>query len=148
MINFKKSKYLLILVIIAVLLSTTLTACSGSILSNMDLKMHPISKFPDNIRQSPVEVRQAYQFAVANPDLIGAVPCYCGCAGVGHDSNYKCYVADVDQDGEVLYDYHGLYCSICVDITQDVMRLTAEGEAIEDIRLIIDETYSKYDPSY
>jgi hypothetical protein len=143
--NFKKSKYLLILAIIVVLLSSTLTACSGSISS---LNMHPISKLPDNIRQSPVEVRQAYQFAVANPDLIGAVPCYCGCAGVGHDSNYKCYVADVGQDGEVIYDYHGLYCSICVDITQDVMRLTAEGEAIEDIRLIIDETYSKYDPSY
>ena len=146
--TFKKSRFLLILAIIAVLISTTLTACSGSLSSNTDLKMHPIRKLPDNVRQSPIEVRQAYQFAVANPDLVSAVPCYCGCAGAGHDSNYKCYVADVDQNGEVLYDYHGLYCSIYVDITQDVMQLTADGEAIEDIRLIIDETYSKYDPSY
>jgi predicted small secreted protein len=146
--NFKKSKSLLILSLAAVLLlSTVLSACSGSVAAGSDIKMHPISKFPENIRQAPVNVREAYQFAVANPDLIQAVPCYCGCAPAGHESNYDCYVANVSENGEVLYDYHALGCTICVDITLDVMRLTADGETIEDIRTVIDRTYSQYGPT-
>jgi hypothetical protein len=148
MFNFKKSKYLLILAIAAVLLSTVLSGCSSdSASSHSELKMHPASKLPDNVRQSPVLVREAYQFAVANPDLLQQVPCYCGCGNAGHDSNYECYVANAEANGEILYDYHGMYCGICVDITQDVMRLTAEGEAIQDIRTVIDQTYSQYGPS-
>jgi hypothetical protein len=147
--KLKKSKSLLVLTLAVMLLfSTGLSACSSSsALAGTDLKMHPLNQLPDHIRQAPVQVREAYQFAVANPDLVEAVPCYCGCAPAGHDSNYDCYVADVTAGGEVIYDNHALGCSICVDITLDVMRLTVEGEPIEDIRTVIDRTYSQYGPS-
>jgi hypothetical protein len=149
MSNFKKSKAPLILILsVMLLISMALTACSsGAASAGSDLKMHPVTQLPDHIRQAPVQVREAYQFAVANPDLIQAVPCYCGCAPAGHDSNYDCYVADVTASGEMIYDNHALGCTICVDITIDVMRMTADGEVIEDIRTVIDRTYSQYGPS-
>ncbi|MCA9915616.1 MAG: hypothetical protein KC496_19815, partial [Anaerolineae bacterium] len=38
-------------------------------------------------------------------------------------------------------------CSICVDITQDVMRMLRDGKSPQDARGYIDATYSKYGPS-
>jgi hypothetical protein len=37
-------------------------------------------------------VREAYRFAIANPDLLRAIPCYCGCGAMGHRSNLDCYI--------------------------------------------------------
>jgi hypothetical protein len=66
---------------------------------------------------------------------------------MGHTSNYSCYVQDVDNAGKITYDTHALGCSICVDITQDVMRLLKDKKSIPDIQTYIDTTYSKYGPS-
>jgi len=38
-------------------------------------------------------------------------------------------------------------CSICVDITQDVMRMLKDGKSPGDIRASIDATYARYGPS-
>jgi hypothetical protein len=92
-------------------------------------------------------VQQAYQFASANPAVMKNIPCYCGCGSVGHTSNYSCYVSSVDDKGTFSFDNHALGCSICVDITQDVMRLLKDGKSTRDIRAYIDSTYSKYGPS-
>jgi hypothetical protein len=75
------------------------------------------------------------------------IPCYCGCGAMGHTSNYACYVSDVDVNGDVIFDTHALGCSICVDITQDTMRLLKQGEPVIDIKTYIDQTYSQYGPS-
>jgi hypothetical protein len=56
-------------------------------------------------------------------------------------------VAGQNADGTLKYDTHALGCSICVDITQDVMRLLRQNKTIQDIRGYIDQTYSKYGPS-
>ena len=103
--------------------------------------------FPVEVQKAPVSVQQAYQFAVANPDVTQHIPCYCGCGAMGHTSNYSCYVAGENQDGSLLFDEHALGCSICVDITQDAMRLQKEGKAIAEIRQYIDATYAQYGPS-
>jgi hypothetical protein len=66
---------------------------------------------------------------------------------MGHTSNYSCYVQDVDSAGKITYDTHALGCSICVDITQDVMRLLKEKKPVAEIQTYIDDTYSKYGPS-
>ncbi len=92
-------------------------------------------------------MRESYQFAVANPDALKNVPCYCGCGAAGHTSNYSCYVKATAASGEITFDQHALGCSICVDITQDVMRMTRDGKSPKDIRAAIDATYSKYGPS-
>ena len=65
---------------------------------------------------------------------------------MGHRSNLDCYVKQVNADGSIVFDEHAYGCGICVDITQDVMRLMREGKAARDIRAYIDATYSRYGP--
>ncbi|PKN88119.1 MAG: hypothetical protein CVU46_02130 [Chloroflexi bacterium HGW-Chloroflexi-8] len=109
--------------------------------------MAPMSDMPAEVQKAAVTVQEGYQFAVANPDALKNVPCYCGCGAAGHTSNYSCYVKEVKSSGEVVFDQHALGCSICVDIAQDVMKMTRDGKALEEIRTVIDQTYSQYGPS-
>jgi hypothetical protein len=127
-------------------LITTLPACSSP-QESATLNMAAMSGMPAEVQSAPASVQQAYQFSVANPDLMKQIPCYCGCGAVGHTSNYSCYVSNVDEKGAITFDNHALGCSICVDITQDVMRMTKNGKSPGDIRAAIDATYSKYGPS-
>jgi hypothetical protein len=102
---------------------------------------------PAEVKSAPVSVQEAYQFNVANPEIMKDIPCYCGCGSIGHASNYACYVSHVDDNGTIMFDNHALGCSICVDITQDVMRMLREGKSPQEARAYIDATYSKYGPS-
>jgi hypothetical protein len=111
------------------------------------LNMSPLSGMPADVQKAPVTVRQAYQFAVANPDLLRQIPCYCGCGAIGHKSNYDCYVSGKDSSGKLSFDTHALGCSLCVDITQDTMRLLREGKSASEIRAYVDGAYGKYGTS-
>ena len=82
-----------------------------------------------------------------NPDALKNVPCYCGCGKVGHTSNYSCYVKDVKPSGEIVFDQHALGCGICVDIAQNVMKMTRDGKSPKEIRTAIDTTFAQYGPS-
>jgi Protein of unknown function with PCYCGC motif len=122
--------------------------CSGaSAPASPDLAMAPMAQMPSSVQQAPVTVQQAYQFAVANSDLMKQVACYCGCGKVGHKSNYDCYVSGVDAAGKFAFDQHALGCSICIDITQDAMRLLRQGKSVADISRTIDTAFAKYGPS-
>ena len=137
--------------LILLLLSTgVLSACSGNAVSKSsadNLVMAPMAGMPSEVKSAPATVKQAYQFAVANPDILKQIPCYCGCGAMGHTSNYSCYVQGVDEKGAISYDNHALGCSICVDITQDTMRYMRQGKSVSEIKTIIDQTYSQYGPS-
>jgi hypothetical protein len=102
---------------------------------------------PDEVKSAPKVVQQAYQFAAANPGVMKQIPCYCGCDDIGHTSNYACYISGVDGNGRITYDSHALGCSICVDITQDTMRLLKQGTSVSEIKAFVDQTYSQYGPS-
>ncbi len=143
---FSKARKLLFLSIIVVLLTTAISACSPQNKS-IDLRMMPMSQMPAEVQSAPVTVQTAYQFATANPEIMKNIPCYCGCGNVGHTSNYSCYVSSVDAKGAITFDNHALGCSLCVDITQDVMRMTREGKSPQETKGYIDTTYSKYGPS-
>jgi hypothetical protein len=124
-----------------------LASCSSGGARNGQVKLAPISALPKEMQNAPTTVRTAYQFAVANPDALRNVPCYCGCSAIGHKSNLECYVKEFKADGTPVFDDHALGCSICVDIVQDVMKLTAEGKTSAVIRQHIVETYSKFGPA-
>lgn len=132
---------------ILILLSAGVSACSTSDSPDHVYSMASLDGMPAKVQSAPATVRQAYQFAVANPDLLKQIPCYCGCGAVGHTSNYDCYVADVDLQGTIAYDAHALGCTICVDITQDMMRLLDKGQSASEIRSYVDQTYARYGPS-
>jgi hypothetical protein len=134
------------LLALTALLAATLPACSTPP-DAAGVKMLPMNELSAEIRSAPATVRTAYQFAVANPDVMQQLPCYCGCGGIGHTSNYDCYVAAAQPNGVITFDNHALGCSICVDITQDAIRLLKEGKSVPDIRVYVDATYSKYGTS-
>lgn len=131
------------------LLSGLLAGCNGAASTSADheLKMAPMSDMPADVKSAATVTQQAYQFAVANPDVLQRLPCYCGCGEMGHTSNYACYVSGVDAKGSVTFDNHALGCSICVDITQDAMRLSKQGQSPQDIKAYVDKTYSRFGPS-
>jgi Protein of unknown function with PCYCGC motif len=144
----KRSRTLFISLMISLVALTVMPACSTQSNSeDVHLNMAPMDHMPAEVQSAPVAVQEAYQFNVANPDVMKNIPCYCGCGNVGHTSNYDCYVADVDDTGDITFDYHALGCSICVDITQDVMRMLRDGKSTQEARAYIDATYSKYGPS-
>ena len=126
-----------------VLVPLVATACAPS----HELAMVPASMLPDYARTAPARVQEAYRFAAANPDEMAHYPCYCGCNGMGHTSNLSCYVSEMGADGSIVFDDHAAGCGICVDITQDVMRLKREGQSPGEIRAYIDATYSPFGPS-
>jgi hypothetical protein len=141
-ISYRK---LFLIALTIILLAGLLPACSSQ--TGTHLNMMPADKMPADVQSAPVTVQQAYQFAAANPDVMKQIPCYCGCGNIGHTSNYSCYVSSVDDKGNITFDNHALGCSICVDITQDVMRLLKEGKTVPEIRTYVDATYSKYGTS-
>lgn len=91
-------------------------------------------------------VRDAYRFAIANADELERIPCYCGCGKMGHTSNLSCYIRSTTADSAIVYDEHANGCGICVDITQDVMRLTQIGQSMWEIRAYVDAQYSPFGP--
>ena len=135
-------------VLVMALLVLGLSACTALASSGQpELKMAPESALPDLARNAPPQVKEAYRFAAANPDVLKFIPCYCGCGAIGHTSNLDCYVKAIRPDGSVELDNHASGCSTCVDITRDVMRLMREGKDLKTIRSYIDTTYSQYGPA-
>jgi hypothetical protein len=102
---------------------------------------------PAFLNTATPRVRDAYRFAVANPHALEQIPCYCGCGKMGHTSNLSCYLSSTGADGAIAYDEHANGCGICVDITQDVMRLTQTGQSTWEIRSYVDAQYSPFGPS-
>jgi hypothetical protein len=121
-----------------------LAACGSS--NNSDTNTANVAMLPDWVRSSPPRVREAYQYAVANPDELSKYPCYCGCGAMGHTSNLSCYVQNIAPDGTITFDNHASGCGICVDITQDVKRLKAQGQSSPQVRAYIDAQYSAFGP--
>ena len=141
----KLPKLLALILLAAIVLSACAPKSTDS-MSGMNMKMAPLTGMPNDVLQSAKSVQTAYQFAVANPDVMKQIPCYCGCGSAGHTSNYACYVKN-DDGGKITYDLHATGCSICVDITQDTMRMLGEGKNIQEIKASVDSTYSRFGPS-
>jgi hypothetical protein len=141
-------KTLIPLFILLIALAGTASGCSTAETAHgQSFPMAPLHEMPREVQSAPASVREAYQFAVANPEITENLPCYCGCGPIGHESNYACYVKDVAADGKITYDAHALGCSICVEITIDAMRLLKEGKDLPAIRAYVDDTYSLYGPT-
>ena len=80
----------------------------SSTLENGDLRAWPATDhWPARFRQASLEVQEAYRFAVAHPDVLRFMPCFCGCRDEGHTSNLDCHVAEWHADGAVRLDPMG-----------------------------------------
>jgi hypothetical protein len=142
----RKTRILFPLIVLLLVLPAAASGCStGS--SEHEYPMAPLNQMPLDIQQAPASVLQAYQFAAANPEVTSELPCYCGCGPIGHTSNYACYVSEIKDSGDIVYDGHALGCSICVDITLDAMRLLKQGKTLQEVRVYVDDTYSAFGPT-
>jgi hypothetical protein len=83
-----------------------LGACQRGGAGSVELAMAPESALPEFVREAPPQVREAYRFAIANRELLGAFPCYCGCGAMGHRSNLDCYIKRVRADGSIEFENH------------------------------------------
>jgi hypothetical protein len=79
----------------------------------------------------------SYRYAVAEPDLLSKLPCYCGCGQLPEFLNLRdCFV-----DANGAFNAHGANCQTCIDEALDAKRLHAEGHSVAEIRQMIDRTY-------
>lgn len=123
-----------------------LAGCGKKGGSHTQLTLAPPSMLPAAVRAAPPVVQEAYRFALANSELLGAIPCYCGCGSMGHTSNLSCYVQEFRADGSVAFDNHGFGCGICVDITRDVMRMLEDGKSLRQMQDRTHARYGRYGP--
>jgi hypothetical protein len=140
------NRRIVLAMVTTMLILVVLSACVASSPKPAELDLKPISALPEAMQHAPTTVRSAYQFAISYPEALDNVECYCGCGAVGHTSNLSCYVSSFDIDGVPVMDDHAMGCSICVDITLDVMRMTTEERAPAAIRKEIIAAYSKFGP--
>jgi hypothetical protein len=129
--------------------ATLVAGCqdAGRSAATNEIRLAPSSALTDEIRAAPTAVVEAYRFAIANRELLDRIPCHCGCGAMGHRSNAACYLAPDRGDGTIAFDTHALGCTICVDITQDVMRLQREGRTLAEMQAYVAQTYARYGPS-
>lgn len=132
---------LLIGLVIAAAAVMLLSACGGS----TPFELAHSRMLPDWLDGAETRVREAYRFALANPEETAQYPCYCGCANIGHRSLLDCFI-DNRREDVLAFDQHGAGCGICVDIAQDVMRMLRQGKSTEEIRAYIDATYGHIAP--
>ena len=98
----RRSAILLTLTILGLVLA--LSACGSS--DEGRLTLAPESALPDFVSDAPSQVKEAYRFAIANPEVLEAFPCYCGCGNMGHMNNLDCYIKAVSADGVIEFENH------------------------------------------
>ncbi|HXV97120.1 MAG TPA: PCYCGC motif-containing (lipo)protein [Anaerolineae bacterium] len=112
--------------------------------TQVKLAIAPKSDLPAFAQKTEARVQEAYRFAIANPEVLTKIPCYCGCGTMGHRHTLDCYIKEFRPNGSIEFDNHAAGCGICVDITQDTMRLMRQGQDLKAIRAYVDAQYSQF----
>jgi len=96
---------------------------------------------PDFVKALPGEGQAAYTFALARPDVLQWMPCYCGCVGAGHRSNLDCFFQRREVKGSYLYEEHASFCDVCIKTANLAQRLLLEGKTVTQVRAAVDATF-------
>jgi hypothetical protein len=86
----------------------------------------------------PDHMAMHYRFAAAHPRAYRAVPCYCGC----DDSLEHRYLLDcfLRPGGE--WEGHAAGCAVCIQESEIVRLMLAEGASVDEIRTEIVGRYT------
>lgn len=83
---------------------------------------------------------EGYRIAVALPELLAVLPCYCGCGkSADHRSLKDCFIK---ADGS--FDDHAAGCDLCISEAMDASQWHREGKTPREIRTMIDDKYHSY----
>lgn len=135
-------KFYVFMIMVGLLVASLALGACGAASDDHTVAMADAGAMPASVQRAPRAVHDAYRFAAANPHALEQIPCYCGCGGMGHLSNYSCFW---QAGGQV--DEHALGCGICVDIALDVRRGLEQGVPLDRIRAQVDADYSRFGPS-
>lgn len=116
------------------------------LMPNGDLRQTTASadQLPPFMDDKSEEMQLIYKLAAANHALLASIPCYCGCGeSAGHKNNLNCFVAEIQEDGAVVWDDHGTRCGVCLNIAVEASKLKREGISDTGIRNAIDEKYKE-----
>lgn len=120
-----------------------MTACSSA----PKVVLADESLMPERVMAQPVKVQEAYRFALAMPQHLEDVPCYCGCVALGHRNNADCYFKPGSTLDAPIFDEHALFCGPCIDITHVVMEMVESSAAPIAIRSMVEYRFSAFGPS-
>jgi len=147
-------KLSVISVVTACFLLILSTACSGTgkethgthRMPNGDLREETGSAaiLPSFLDGQQKIVRQVYQLAAQNAELLEWIPCYCGCGeSAGHRNNLNCFIHEIRDDETVVWDDHGTRCQVCLEIAVLSVQMERQGMPVQDIRQAIDDKYGE-----
>lgn len=92
--------------------------------------------------------REAYEFAVARPDVLAYMPCFCACGtSLQHTSDLDCFLDGVRSDGTIQFNDHAAGCLTCRGVALDAKKLADEGVSVAEIRTSIDQEYAGKGPA-
>ena len=93
---------------------------------------------PAYVKALPADWQAAYSFALARPDVLQWLPCYCGCAGIPHRSNLDCFFQGREVKGTFSYEEHASYCDICIETANMANDMLQQGKTMVEIRAAVD----------
>ena len=104
----------------------------------------PFLEFPAYAPPRPPEVvRAAFTFAAEHPEVLGYVPCFCGCQRMGHRGNDDCFVAARAGNGDVTaWQPHGMECQVCIDVAHKSEEMHKTGSTVGQIRDAIEAEWT------
>ncbi|MDM5188077.1 PCYCGC motif-containing (lipo)protein [Bacillus sp. DX4.1] len=99
---------------------------------------------PSFLSTKPEQMQKIYQMAGEDHELLEWIPCYCGCGeSVDHKSNKNCFVREVKNSGEIVWDSHATICANCLEIALQSVSLKKNGMSTLEIRQYIDKQYKE-----
>jgi len=101
---------------------------------------------PAYVTALPPEWQAAYAYALARPDVLQWLPCYCGCVAMDHRSNLDCFFRGREVAGSFTYEEHASYCDVCVDTANLASRMLQSGSDIGAVRAAVDATFGDLAP--
>jgi hypothetical protein len=100
---------------------------------------------PAFVSDAPHRTQTAYAFAISRPDVVRWLPCYCGSGAMGHLSNLDCFIKPT-EGFPVVYEEHGSYCDVCVDIAHMAQDMLNRGKSLIQIRAAVDSEFGGLAP--
>jgi uncharacterized protein with PCYCGC motif len=96
---------------------------------------------PAFVRDADPETQTAYAFALARPDVLQWLPCYCGCAAMGHKSNLDCFFQRQQAGPRTGFEQHASGCDVCVKIAVMGREMLRQGKTMIQIRAAVDAAF-------
>ncbi|WP_054635563.1 PCYCGC motif-containing (lipo)protein [Thalassobacillus sp. C254] len=104
------------------------------------------AELPEFLEHTHEDISSVYAESVHHKDLLEHIPCYCGCyESAGHRNVYDCFVNQVNEDGTITWDDHGMKCGVCLEIAYSAVQMSENGASDKEIRDAIDDYYNTGD---